>query len=142
MRLIVDTNVLISFFRENPVRDIIMNSALFGLQLFTPEYAISELKNNKSDLTKYSGLLGKDLEFAIMLLGFFIEIKSDDFFVEFKDNSENLSPDLKDAPFFALALKLECGIWSNEPRLKQQKSVEVLSSPDLRKLLLSGEPNK
>ena len=57
MLLVIDTNVLFSFFRENPVRSIIITSKSFGLGLFTPEYSIDELRNNKSDLFKYSGLI-------------------------------------------------------------------------------------
>ena len=32
--LVVDTNILFSFFRENPVRFIISHSDLFGIKLF------------------------------------------------------------------------------------------------------------
>jgi predicted nucleic acid-binding protein len=56
MRLVVDTNILFSFFRENPVRFIIANSNSFGLELFSPEYGIEELTENKSELMKYSGM--------------------------------------------------------------------------------------
>lgn len=136
MLLVVDTNVLFSFFRENPVRSIIINSESFGLGLFTPEYSIDELRSNKSDIFKYSGLkTDKELEFMIATLKSFVETKPISFFKEFKAESEQISPDDKDSPFFALALKLDASIWSNEPRLKRQSRVKVFNTAELRRLL-------
>ncbi|MBI4141113.1 hypothetical protein HY485_04725 [Candidatus Woesearchaeota archaeon] len=136
MQLVVDTNILVSFFRENPVRFAIINSKMAGLELFTPEYAIDELKANKSDLLKYSKLKNeKELELVIAALRTFVEIKQISFFKEFKPQSIKISPDAKDAPFFALALKLKSSIWSNEPRLKRQSAVKVFNTRELLTLL-------
>ena len=136
MNLIVDTNILFSFFRENPVRNIIINSNLFGLELSTPEYAIDELWNNKSELMKYSGIsIEKELENAIESLKLFVETKPINFFSKFKEDAIKISPDRKDAHFFALALKLNGVIWTNEPRLKKQSKVKILNTADLIKML-------
>lgn len=40
----------------------------------------------------------------------------------------------KDAPYFALALKLHTPIWSNEKRFKQQSTVKVFKTHELKKL--------
>ena len=136
MELVVNTNILFSFFRENPVRELIVNSDFFGLELYTPKYAFSELRDNKPDLIKYSGIKkDNELEFAISTLEFFIKVKPDKFFEEFKSEAKQISPHSKDAPFFALALKLDSDIWSNEPRLKKQSRVKVYNTEELRKLL-------
>jgi len=136
VKIVVDTNILVSFFRDNPVRSIIINSEFFKLELFSPEQAIEELRKNKPVLFKYSKL-EKDEEFESIIssLNSFVEIKPRFFFEEFKEKSEKISPDKKDSMFFALSLKLNCPIWSNEPRLKRQSSVNVFSTSDLRKLL-------
>lgn len=141
MKLVVNTNILFSFFRENPVRELIVNSDFLGLELYTPRYAFSELRANKSDLIKYSGInKDKELEFAISTLEFFIEVMSDKFFKEFESEAKQISPHSKDAPFFALALKLDSEIWSNEPRLKRQSRVKVYNTEELRKLLENSNP--
>ena len=143
MKLVVNTNILFSFFRENPVRELIVNSDLFGLELFVPKYAFSELRNNKPDLAKYSGInKDKELEFAISTLELFVEVKPSEFFEEFKAESVQISPHAKDAPFFALALKLDSAIWSNEPRLKRQSRVKVYNTGELRKLLEKPKEGK
>ena len=36
--------------------------------------------------------------------------------------------------YFALALKLNCGIWSNDKKLKNQDKVKVYSTEDLLKI--------
>lgn len=40
-----------------------------------------------------------------------------------------------DSEYFALALKLNCAIWSNDKRLKQQDKIKVYSTEDLVKVL-------
>ena len=59
-------NILVSFFRDNPVRSIIINSEFFKLELFSPEQAIEELRKNKPVLFKYSKL-EKDEEFESII---------------------------------------------------------------------------
>lgn len=54
MQIVVDTNILISFFRDNPIRYIILSSDFLELSLYTPEYAIEELRKNESDILKYA----------------------------------------------------------------------------------------
>jgi predicted nucleic acid-binding protein len=136
MKLVVNTNILFSFFRETPVRRLIVDSKSFGLELFTPEYAFDELKDNKSELMKYSGVESEEyLEFVFSVLQFFIKPIPSDFFKDCKEEARKISPDAKDIPFFALALKLSCDIWSNEPRLKRQSRVKVFSTKELLEFL-------
>ena len=133
MRLVSDTNILVSFFRPNPVNEIISNSKSLNLQLFTPEYAIEELKNNESDILKYAGITSKEFKERLSkLLSFIITIPSESF-KEFESEAKQLIHD-KDVPIFALALKLKCSIWSNEPRFKEQSKIEVFSNKDMIEL--------
>lgn len=50
-----------------------------------------------------------------------IKVTSHNLFKEFESKAKNLIHD-KDIPIFALALKLNCPIWSNEPGFKEQSS--------------------
>jgi len=134
MQLVVDTNVLVSFFRENPVRFIIVNSDILGIALFTPEYAINELKNNEFDVLKYSKLNSKQFNKALSELSNFVKVISKESFKQFESQAKQLIHN-KDVPIFALALKLNCAIWSNEPGFKNQPSVKIFNTEDLRKLL-------
>ena len=46
-----------------------------------------------------------------------------------------LAPHLKDVEYFALALKLDCPLWSNEKAFKKQSRVKVFSTSKLISLL-------
>ena len=131
MKLAVDTNILFSFFRENPVRFIIVNSKSLGIQLSTPEYNIDELRKNKSDLLKYSKLSSEQIESVIDELIKYMSLISLKEYEEFEQEAKQLIHD-KDVPIFALALKLNCPIWSNEPGFKRQSKIEVFNTQELR----------
>lgn len=137
MILVVDTNILVSFFRPNPVNELISKSKLINLQLFSPEHSIDELKKNSSDILKYSGLNSEQFRERLSELLSFIKIIPNESFKEFESEAKKLIHD-KDVPFFALALKLNCGVWSNEPRFKQQSRVDVLSTEDMIELFDSS----
>lgn len=139
MRLVVDTNILFSFFRENPVRFIIISSQSLGIELFTPAHAIGELRANKSDLLKYSRLSSEQIESVIDELNNCISTISPQEYKECEQKAKQLSPHDKDVPIFALALRLGCVIWSNEPKFKQQDEVKVLSTKELFDLLITSE---
>lgn len=135
MKLVVDTNVLVSFFRPNPVNEIISMSKSFNLCLFSPAYAIDELKKQgiKEAVLKYSGLNSEQFDEKLAKLIILIEIIPDESFKEFESKAKQLIHD-KDVPIFALALKLNCPIWSNEPRFKRQSGVVIFSNRDMIEL--------
>lgn len=88
MKLVIDTNILVSFFRKNPVQEIIKNSGLLNLELVSPEYAFDELKSNKHDILKYSGLSNNQFEEKLLELKNYIRLIPANFFYEFKSSAE------------------------------------------------------
>src|SRR3989344_8827014 len=74
MKLVVDTNILISFFRDNPVRWIICNSQKLNLKLYSPEHCWKELFNIKSSISKYSKLSLKKINLIFKELKDFLVI--------------------------------------------------------------------
>ena len=131
MKLVIDTNVLISFFRDNPVRFIIINLQLFNIELYSPEHCWKELFNIKPSILKYSRLSSEKIELVFQELKNFINIIPDELAISFKSQAEKLIHN-KDVPIFALALKLNCPIWSNEPEFKKQSKIRILNTLDLR----------
>ena len=135
MKFVVDTNIFVSFFRESPVREIILNSEKFNLELFSPEYMFDELDKNKNSLVKYSKSSVDGVDLSLKALRECINIISSDLFKSFEEKAKLLSPHDKDMPFFALALKLNCSIWSNEPAFKRQTFIKVFNTRELRELV-------
>jgi predicted nucleic acid-binding protein len=52
----------------------------------------------------------------------------------FMEKAKAISPDVKDIPYFALALKLNCALWSNDKKLKDQDKVKIYSTEEIMKL--------
>jgi len=66
----------------------------------------------------------------------FVGVVPDEEFKDFGDDAKQLLEEhIKDIPYFALALFLKCGIWSNEKRFKRQSRIKVFSTSDLIELL-------
>ena len=114
------------------------NSRLFSVLNFkfvSPSFVIKEFSKYEEECFKKSGLSKGD----------FIKRKKDVFgkieFIHFDEYSSILSkarefsPDPDDSPYFALALKVGCSIWSNDNLLKTQDKVNVLSTEDIIKIL-------
>ena len=133
VKIVVDTNVLVSFFRENPIHEIISKSKILSLQFFSPEYALDELIKNKEDVLKYAKISLKQFEKKLSELFKYIKIIPLDFFKEHEEEAKQIIHD-KDVPIFALALQLKCSIWSNEPLFKKQNKVEIFSNRDMIEL--------
>ncbi len=76
-----------------------------NLHLFTPEYIFTELEKHKKELLNKT------------------------------EKAEEITPDPDDMAYFALALKLNCAIWSNDKKLKPQDKVEVYNTHELDKII-------
>lgn len=50
---------------------------------------------------------------------------------KFLPEGRKISPDPDDSDFFALALKLDCPIWSEDKKLKEQSRIRVLNTREL-----------
>jgi len=133
MNVVVDASILFSFFRDNPVRFIIINSKLLKMELFSPKYSLKELKRNIPDLVKYTKSNKEKVESIMEELNKLIKTIKSEEYKEFKSKASKISPHKsdKDTPYFALALKLNCAIWSNEPKFKDQSSVKVFNTKEL-----------
>ena len=105
------------------------------LQLIAPEFLLVELDNHKTELLKKAALPEKVFEEFLDMLRDRIEMIPNEEFGNFMLEAAGLSPDPDDVPYFALALKFSCPIWSRDSRLKRQTRVKVYSTEKLLKLL-------
>lgn len=109
MELVVDANVLFSFFKpESAVRDVIIDpESKFGLVLYAPELMFSELDKHKSEICVKAKISGEGYELSKNVLETFVKSISDGLWQDRKEDASKLLPEHpKDTPYFALALKL------------------------------------
>lgn len=134
LTLVVDANILFSFFRrETTTRELITRFELF--RLHSPELAIEELLKYRKLICEKSKLKGVEFEEALKRLKLFVRFEKESFFKEFLPEAKRISPDIDDVAYFALALKLGCGIWSNDKRLKKQTKIKILTTKDILELI-------
>ena len=138
MRLIVDMNVLFSFFkRETKTRKLV--SSFEVLKLYTPSLCIKELIKHKDEICFKSRILEEEFWELLDDLKLFVEIVEEKRFKDFAPKAAKiLSSHLKDVSYLALAFwfkdsGFEIGIWSNERRLKflEEYGVKVYNTTEL-----------
>lgn len=136
MRLVIDANELFSTIiargtgRWTKKLDILFSDSI---EIFTPSLLFDELERNKEEIKSKSKFLDEDFEVFMGLLKARIKFVPPEYFLDELSEAEKISPHTKDSLYFALALKLDCAIWSGEKRLKEQSLVKVLNTKDLIK---------
>jgi len=141
MKLVVDANILFSFFKkDSTTRELILDPELkYDLDLFAPKYVLEEVGKHKEEICSKFGLSPQDFDIMFSSLPLFIKIVPRDSFERFVSIAEKiLSPHLKDVPYVALSLSFKSkgykiGFWSNEKRFKklEKYGIEVFSTSDL-----------
>lgn len=103
--------------------------------LFSPAFLLEELGTLSDEIANKAGISKNELKGIsnqLIIAGnmTIVPIKE---YTEMLAKATAISPDIKDVPYFALALKLGCAIWSNDKKLKEQKVVKVYSTEELSK---------
>jgi predicted nucleic acid-binding protein len=134
MELIIDANVLISalVMTRGFTYDLIFRE---DIKLFAPEYLLEEFQEHKKEIIVKSGLSEEDLQLFLSLISARINLIEKQEFEEFIGKAKEITPDQDDTEYFALALKLNCPIWSNDKKLKQQNKIKVYSTDELIKII-------
>ena len=133
MKLVVDSNVLFPFFWEKSVTRKLFLSQ--NLELVSPEFVLEEIIKYSEEITKKAKINKNEFDLIKRELAVVIE------FIPMKEYSGclkkalHVSPDEEDVDFFALALKFNISIWSNDNDLKKQKEVKVYSTKEIINVL-------
>jgi len=132
MDLVVDANVLFSALIKESFSYNLLFSGKF--HLFTPEYIFTELEKHKEGLMNKTERTTEEFYRLVETLKRRIVIVPLEELAPYVEEAEKLTPDPDDMAYFALALKLNCGIWSNDKKLKEQNKIEVYNTHELNKL--------
>lgn len=146
MKLVVDTNILFSFFKkESFTRKLILDSSL---ELVSPELALKELWKYSKELSKKSKINHDDLASIFSLLEEHVEfVPLYAYKNEFKNSlkiakkflQNDVEEFLDDIDFFALASKERCPIWSKDALFKKQSIIKVFNTTELAEYFRSHE---
>jgi predicted nucleic acid-binding protein len=132
MRLIVDTNILISsLIKDSITREILL---LPFMDFYLPEFALEEVEAHKTKICKLSGLSRDEIDFFLDLLLENISIVPAQTIRPFLNEAEKIIGDIDpgDIPFIALALAVDNdGIWTNDKHFRKVKTMKVWKTSEL-----------
>ena len=135
MELVVDANILVSgLLKDGITRELMLNN---DLDLYTSDFIFIELFKHIKELAKKAEIAIKEFTDMVEILIVESRLKTitTDEVRPYIDIANKISPDIDDALYFSVALKLNCAIWSNDKELKNQNYVKVYSTSDLIKML-------
>ena len=131
MKLVLDSNIIFSaLIKKSTTRNIILSDIF---DLYAPEYIFSEITKHKELLLRKSKMDEGELDALLLLLQKHIHLISKEKYNEKMALAEDTLKDIDitDSPFLALALALNCSIWSNDGHFKQQDKAGVYTTREL-----------
>lgn len=133
MKLVVDANVVISALISpyGKTSEILFSDQF---ELYSPEYLRRELEKYKKYICDKTGFSLEKIDFLISLIFLNIKIVPISEFQELLREASKICPDENDEEYFALVLKLNCPLWSNDKALKQS-SLRVLNTSEVLDLI-------
>jgi len=132
MDLVVDANIVFAALIKDSFSYYLLFSGRF--HLFTPEYIFTELETHKEKILAKTKRTTEEFYRLLEILKRRIIVVPLEELTEYVEKAEKISPDPGDMAYFALALKFNCPIWSNDKKLKQQNKVQVYHTHELVKL--------
>jgi predicted nucleic acid-binding protein len=133
MDLVVDANVLFSILiKEGKTEEVLFHESIHS---FAPEFLLEEFQKHESIILEKTHREHKEFEQLMGVLKKRIVVVPKKETRQFQKQAVRISPDKKDKDYFSLAIKLQCSIWSNDKRLKEQKEVRVYSTKELMMIL-------
>jgi len=132
-QLVIDANVLFSALIKEST-----TAALFFKEdfiLYAPDFIMEEFSKHGATIAKKTSRTAEGFIQIMHMLHQVITVIPREAYADTMDEAEKISPDSKDALYFALALKLRCGIWSNDKRLKEQDRIRIYCTEEIVHLL-------
>jgi len=135
-KLVVETNILYSFFWKNSPTHELLKSVISEFDLISPDFSLKELVKHKEEILFGTRIRANEFNELMKSLSTFVDFIKTSEYIDSIGEARSLFPEhLKDVDFFALALKLNCPLWSNEKLHKRQSKVKVFNTDELRKLV-------
>ena len=132
MDLVVDANVLIAaIIKESTSYTLLFRE---DFHLYTAEYIFTEIEEHKEEILKKTKKTEEEFYKLIETLKRRIILVPLEELISYLDKAEKICPDPDDVVYFALALKLNCAVWSNDKDLKKQKKIKIYHTHDLMKV--------
>ena len=130
MDLVVDANILFAaLIMESTTSELMLHE---DIHLYAPEYLLEEFEKYRELILRKTNRNHNEFEIALDVFQRRIKLIPYEELKPFVKNAKEISPDIKDVPYVALAMALHIAIWANDKDLKnKQNKVTVYSTEDL-----------
>lgn len=137
--VVVDTNVLFTFFWKNSVAKNVFTKH----RLIAPELALKEIEKYSSEIIKKTGISNAEFNSVKKMLPEIVRfVPLEEYKGLLKEavhladglTKEDILEFMNDIDFFALALKLNYPIWTNDKLFKKQTKVLVFTTQEIIEL--------
>lgn len=138
MNIVIDANELFSCIIAKGKKLNSRTLEIFfsnKIKLYAPGKLLEELDNNKEEILLKSGFSENEFAAFVEVLKLRVTFVPLHEFADKVHTAIDLAPHLKDVQYFALAIKRDARIWSQEKAFKKQKIIGVVSTNDLWKML-------
>ena len=135
--LVIEANIIFaSLIKQLDNFKLVFLLPEIGITLYSPQFVYEEINKREEKLLKYSKLSSSEFRFLINKLFKNVRVVPEIEYKSFLSEAKSIfSSHPKDAPYFALSLKLKTPLWSNEKLHKRQSKVKVMSTDETIKLL-------
>jgi len=131
--IVIDANIVIAaLIKKSKTSKLIFNKKLI---LITPDFLFLELLKHKNLIMKKTKRDEESLKEIILDLNELIITVPEEEIISFYKKAQRICPDPDDIHYFALALKLNNPIWSNDKKLKEQEEVEVYNTEEIIRVI-------
>jgi len=131
MLIVIDANELFSLLIQGSKssKEIFLSK---NIELVAPEFLLNELANNKEELLFKTHRTEDEFSELLSVFKDRVKLIPEQDFCQFMPEADKIFPKhTKDAPYFAIALMLNCPIWSEEKLLKRQTKVQIFDTKEL-----------
>lgn len=137
MLVVVDSNRIFSaLISDGGAFDVfLMNSLFKKFEFVVPEFLFLEVGKHFGEIVSKSRLSKEELSEVFEFLKEQLTPIPLKQFAIFAQEAEKFAPHGKDVEYFALAISLNCPIWSNEKAFKKQSKAKIFSTDELLGLL-------
>src|SRR3989338_9191005 len=135
MKIVVDANIIIAaIIRDGKCREILTNS---NFEFLSPDFVLEEIWKYKDYILERSSISENDFLFLIgTIFNNITLVAHEDYANKIKEAERIMKNDIRDVPFAACYLALNCnGIWTNDSDYQGIKELELFSTKDLIDLI-------
>lgn len=129
MKIVIDANIIISsFIKQGKSAELLINPSL---ELYAPEFIMEEIMKYREEILNKTHRTLESFSLILSDMLSIVNIIRKEELEEYLEEAIKISPDEKDSTYFALALKLNCPILSNDKKLKEQDRIKVYNIQEI-----------